>query len=393
MKKCTSELILCLYLSTVLVTCEVNFLENCNVEIEAKLIEHLKRIGPSKVITSLTSNVTRKRCNGGWPHFENSQFSVAFPINRLQVGYNDTKWKVVKLEGFVTRHNCAQYAQILLIDVSTLNLILNKDHLKIQLFNSVAILIQYTRSLKSSIQYLAGNHWPELTFLLNRTNSFKLCHFCQKSTHLHVWENFIESKTSPPYNKFRNDFHLAPMFVRNAIVGTNKITDEDYLDLSSKYRRELKFHAFLSTQIQSSLNTSVHFLREGPHFDHFTIQFFIVVDHEFDSLHLQIQSFGERTEVKFLTRRKLQDFDWNWVQGPYDVEVWICFCVTFLMAMVVINLILKFEPSRHNIMDTFLLMLRIVYEQHLERLPSRRTFFRVAFSSWLIFCLIITQAS
>ncbi|OXA53658.1 Glutamate receptor [Folsomia candida] len=385
------EIIVCLHISALCSTWEVSCTENFNVVIGAKLLKILKYVGQSKVIQSVA---WKRNYNCALPHFGSLQVFTPMQISCLQEErHGDPQWIVEELVG---RYNPAKQRKIILLDISTLNLILTKDQIKIQLFNSVTILIQDTPQLLPNIRNLVGNFWSERTFLLTLTNIFQLCHFCQEFTHHHVWENLkISPKMSPLDNKFRKNFHHAALFVRNALTGNATSAELDSLKTFSKNQIKLKLRAFLSTQIQIFLNTSIHFLQNGQEHSFETIYFYTLFRPGFNYQRQQVFSFGERKEIKFLTRRKVRDFDWNWVQGPYDAEVWICFCVTFLITMMLMNLILKFEPSRrnkHDIVHTFLLMLRIVLEQHLEQLPSRKTFFRVAFATWLIFCLVITEA-
>ncbi|OXA45427.1 hypothetical protein Fcan01_20254 [Folsomia candida] len=274
----------------------------------------------------------------------------------------------------IAKFNEAKYNKFIIVPISLLNLL--QEKFSLILLNSVTIVIQNI----PNFQLLTGDNYPPYTFLINSTGTFRLCHFCQEASN---WTSFGFS--------VQTKFHSAPIFIRNA--GLHNDTAVKKIRPGIKLTREfvhlLTLKAYLAIQIQEILNVSVHLLHPSDERLCESVNFWETNS----TIYKELLSFGEKKEIKFITRLGSNRFDFSRIKGPYSTTFAIMFCAASLIMAIFMFAILKLRKNKPwSWLSSVELILRMVLDQHLEILPSQSTPFRVSLCTWLLFCVVITEA-
>lgn len=376
-----------------------------NTKLQMTLFEALlENVGIPKVVITINSVGTDFH-----PQFMfNSQtpFQHYFVVQVLKNSTNDSASNITSITKttpnpeHVSKLNSAKNHYI----IGTFSLIERISNSKIfpDWVHAIVILTQERSTLipqTSAIQ--SEKSFPQFTFFLNSTGSYRLCHSCSKS-HQHSWTPLELSAIKKSQFSPQIQFSLAPFYIKNLGIGfpLDKIPQSWFL---LNRMSSLNYRAFLAVQIQRKLNVSVQFcLSQCKRLE--SVCFLVVINNYFNSYsstksYFSLVSFGEVIKFKFLTRRQIHSFDWNWIRGPYETDVLLLFCLTLPIVSISTYFILKsekdtedFDTKPLNLLSSFELIVRMVLDQHLEKLPSTSIHFRLGFSSWLLFCIVVTEA-
>lgn len=286
-----------------------------------------------------------------------------------------------------SKFNPAIYSHLLLLPTSSLRKSSPQPHPLI-LFNSVTLLIRDTPKLPP----IFSNSFPLATFLLSSAGPYQICHFCS----LHNYHAFrkitphFQTSSSP----LHENFHLAPIYIGNLGQFSGKIPPR----FLTPQRNRVNLITFLAVNVQLLFNLTVYAVPSSEDDNGMESVIVMVLKSTANPVE-NLFSFGEKKEITFITKRQPHPFDWTWIKGPFEPQVLIHFALAFVIMSIFIYLIvtllndcgLQISILPFTISSSFELILRLVLDQHLEKLPSSRTPFRVAFCSWLLCCLVVTE--